>query len=73
VQPGAQFARQLPDVAGICRGLFQQAELDGERDELLLGAVVQVPLDALPFGVQCLYQPGGATPADRRWWPAARR
>ena len=35
----------------------QQAELDGQRDQLLLGAVVQVPLDPAAFGVLGLGQP----------------
>ena len=35
----------------------QQAELDGEHDQLLLGAVVQVPLDPAAFGVLGLNQP----------------
>ena len=57
MQPGPELACHLPDFGGVVCGVFQQGELDGERDELLLGAVVQVPLDPLPFGVLGLDQP----------------
>ena len=35
--------------------------MNGERDELLLGPVVQVPFDLPPFGVLCFHQtPAGS-------------
>src|SRR6185437_11713900 len=40
-----------PDLVRVTGQLGEQAELDGQRDELLLGAVVQVPLDPAAFGV----------------------
>ena len=57
VQPGAELACHLPDLGGVLGGVFQQGELDGERDELLLGAVVQVALDPLPLLVLGVDQP----------------
>ena len=40
-----------PDQVRVVGRFGQQAELDGQRDQLLLGAVVQVPLDPAAFGV----------------------
>ena len=57
MQPGPELACQLPDLARVVCGVLQQGELHRERDELLLGAVVQVPLDPLPLGVLGLHQP----------------
>jgi hypothetical protein len=37
--------------------LLEQAELDGQGDELLLRPVVQVAFDLPPFGVLCFYEP----------------
>ena len=56
-EPGPQLAGKLPDFGGIFGGVVEQGELDGERDQLLLGAVVQVALDLLPLGVLGLHQP----------------
>ncbi len=57
VQPAAELAGDLPDFAGVFGGVFQQGELDGERDELLLGAVMKVPFDPLPLLILCPHQP----------------
>ena len=50
MQAVPELACQLPDLGGVVCGVIQDGELDLERDELLLGAVVQVPFDPLPFG-----------------------
>ena len=57
MQPGPELACHLPDLAGVLGRVLQQAELDRERDELLLGAVVQVALDPLPLLILGLDQP----------------
>jgi hypothetical protein len=40
---------ELPDSGGVAGGFLQQVEVDGERDKLLLGSVVQVSFDLAPF------------------------
>ena len=57
VQAGPQLAGDQPHLAGVLGGVLQQAELDRERDELLLGAVVQVALDPLPLIILRAHQP----------------
>ena len=59
---GPQLASQLPDLGRVVGGSVEQAELDAERDELLLGAVVQVPLDPLPLVVLGLHEPSPRGP-----------
>ena len=60
--PVLEHGRDLPDGAGVVGGVFQQAELDPQGDELLLRPVVQVPLDLPPFGVLRLDQPAARGP-----------
>ena len=48
--------------AGSPAAAVEQAELHAQRDELLLGAVVQVPLDPLPLVVLGLHQPAARRP-----------
>ena len=73
VQPGPELAGDLPDLTGVVGGVLQQGELDVERDELLLGAVVQVPLDPLPLRRPGPAPAAAATPAGRRCGPEVRR
>jgi hypothetical protein len=68
-EPVLEHGRDLPDRGGVLSGVFQQAELDLQGDELLLRAVVQVPLDLPPLGVLRLDQPTALSPASRK--PAA--
>ena len=60
--PACQLAGGLPDPGRVIGDRVQQAQLDPQRDELLLGAVVQVPLDPLPLGVLGLDQPSPGRP-----------
>ena len=62
VQPGPELAGHLPDLTGVIGGVVEQPELDVERDQLLLGAVVQVPLDPLALGVLRFHQPSSGRP-----------
>src|SRR5689334_4521790 len=62
VQAVPELAGELPDLGGVVRGVVQHGELDHERDELLLGAVVQVPFDPLPFLVLGPDQPPSRRP-----------
>ena len=71
-EPVLEHGRDLPDRGGVLGGVFQQAELDLQGDELLLGAVVQVPLDLPPFGVLASTSRRREAAAPR-WWPAGRR
>ena len=57
MQPLPERRDGLPDRLGILGLVRQQAKLDGQRDELLLRAVVQVPLDLAPLGILGLDQP----------------
>jgi hypothetical protein len=46
VRLGAELRRELAIPLGVlARGLFQESQLHRERNQLLLGAVVQVPFD----------------------------
>ena len=52
-----EAAPELVDRGAIvvrCRSLGQQAELDAEADQALLGAVVQIALDAPALEVRCV-------------------
>ena len=40
MEPGAELGRRLQDAVSVSGGVLQQAELDYERDELLLGATL---------------------------------
>jgi hypothetical protein len=51
-----------PDPAGILGRFLQQAEPDGQRDELLLRPVVQIPLDPPPLRVLRFHQPPARGP-----------
>ena len=44
-------ARVVPDAP------LDQRQLQGQRDQPLLGAVVEVALDATPLGVGCGHEP----------------
>ena len=57
MEPGPELACHLPDLAGVPGRILQQAELNHERDELLLGAVMQVALDPLPLLILRPHQP----------------
>jgi hypothetical protein len=57
MEPGAELARQLQDAVSVPSVVLQQAELDCQRDKLLLRAVVQVPLDPVPLLILCVHQP----------------
>jgi hypothetical protein len=52
-----ELDRQVLDLTGVLGGVLQQPEQHAERDELLLGTVVQVPLDPVAFLVLGSHQP----------------
>ena len=52
-----QVGDRLPEEVWVVGRFGQQAELDGQRDQLLLRAVVQVPLDLAPFCILGFHQP----------------
>ena len=52
-----ELDRQVLDLAGVLGGVLQQPEQHAERDKLLLGAVVQVPLDPVAFLVLGAHEP----------------
>ena len=77
----ARSRRSSPGVRGVVRdGVLGETQLDGERDEVLLRAVVQVALELAPLGVAGRDDAGArvlqllvASAAARRGSPAGRR
>jgi hypothetical protein len=54
-QPVAQLPGRCSYLGRVVGDRVKQAELDPQRHKLLLGAVMQVPLDPLPLGVLGLH------------------
>jgi hypothetical protein len=59
LQPGGELLDRAVQQAVLLRGaVAKAAEVEEHRGEALLGAVVEVPLDPLPFLVGDLHEPG---------------